>query len=266
MSTQSESPISWDDIIFENRNKSYGAYFIRKVYSKNVLIACALAFITISLALAYPKIAEFFKSEEEVVKKPKLSKVVSLEQPPPINPDQPPPPSVPPPPVKTIIKFLPPKVTDKEVVEEEKMPTIEEIKKNETGSENVVGDAEVKFEEPVQEVVKNDDDANKVFLAVEQSAEPIGGMAAFYAWVGKNLRYPASARRMGLEGKVFLKFIIEPNGVISNVEVIRGFNAECDREAVRVLSMAPKWKPGKQSGRAVRQAYNLPIIYKIADQ
>lgn len=266
MSKQNVNPESWDDMVFENRNKTYGAYFIRQVYSKNVLVACLLAFCTITIGLAYPKIAELFKGDDEAVKKPKLSKVVSLEQPPPINPDQPPPPSIPPPPVKTIIKFLPPKVTDKEVVEEEKMPTIEEIKKNETGSENVEGDAEVKFEEPVQEVVKNEDDANKVFLAVEQSAEPIGGMAAFYAWVGKNLRYPASARRMGLEGKVFLKFVIEPTGVISNVEVLRGFNTECDREAVRVLSMAPKWKPGKQSGRAVRQAYNLPITFKIADQ
>src|SRR5882762_8358585 len=217
MSTQGKNPQSWDDMVFENRNKSYGAYFIRKVYSKNVLMALLLALFTISFGLAFPTIAEFFKGDEDVVKKTRIKTTVTLDQPPPINPDQPPPPSIPPPPVKTIIKFLPPKVTEKEVVEEEKMPTIEEIKKNETGSEAVEGTGEVVFDEPVQEVVKDDGDANKVFTFVEQSAEPVGGLEAFYKWVGKTLRYPAAARRMGLEGKVFVKFVIEPTGVISNV-------------------------------------------------
>ncbi len=129
MSTQGKNPQSWDDMVFENRNKSYGAYFIRKVYSKNVLMALILALFTISFGLAFPTLAEFFKGDE-VVKKTRIKTTVTLDQPPPINPDQPPPPSIPPPPVKTIIKFLPPKVTEKEVVEEEKMPTIEEIKKN----------------------------------------------------------------------------------------------------------------------------------------
>ncbi|HLZ16059.1 MAG TPA: energy transducer TonB [Cyclobacteriaceae bacterium] len=259
------TPQSWEDMVFEDRNKSYGAYFIRKVYSKNVLISAILAFLVISFGLAFPTIAEFFKGDDVVVTKPKLKTTISLEQPPPINPDTPPPPSIPPPPVKTIIKFLPPKVTDKEVVEEEKMPTIEEIKKNETGSENVEGAGEVVFDEPVTEVVKDDGDANKVFTFVEQSAEPVGGLEAFYKWIGKTLHYPAAAKRMGMEGKVFVKFVIEPNGAISNVEVVKGFNGECDNEAKRVLTIAPKWKPGRQSGRAVRQAYTLPIAFKIAE-
>ncbi|MBS1507099.1 MAG: TonB family protein [Bacteroidetes bacterium] len=264
MSAESSISRSWEDIVFENRNKAYGAYFLRKTYAKHVVIAALLAFFTIGFVLAFPKIAEFFKSEE-VVEKPKLRTTVSLEQPPPINPDQPPPPNIPPPPTKTIIKFLPPKVTEKDVVEEEKMPTIEEIKTHETGSENVEGTTDVVFDEPVQEVVKNEDDTNKVFTFVEQSAEPVGGLEAFYKWVGKTIRYPAAARRMGLEGKVFVKFVIEPTGAISNVEVVKGFNGECDKEAVRVLSIAPKWKPGKQSGRAVRQAYTLPLTFKLSE-
>lgn len=255
---------SWEDMVFEHRNKAYGAYFIRKVYSKNVVISALLAFLTISFGLAYPRIAEFFKSDDDAAHKPKIRTTVSLEQPPPINPDQPPPPSIPPPPTKTIIKFLPPKVTDKEVVEEEKMPTIEEIKTHETGAENVEGTAEVVFEEPVQEVVK-EDDSNKVFTYVEQSAEPVGGMAAFYKWLGNNLKYPPSARRMGLEGKVFVKFIIEPDGTISNVDVSKGFDGACDREAVRAISSMPKWKPGRQGGRPVRQAYTLPVVFKLAE-
>ncbi|HCW08529.1 MAG TPA: energy transducer TonB [Cytophagales bacterium] len=265
MKPENNSKTSWDDLVFEHRNKAYGAYFIRQIYSKNVVIAALLALLTISFGLAYPKIAEFFKSDDEGTHKKKNKVTVSLEQPPPINPDQPPPPSIPPPPTKTIIKFLPPKVTDKEVVEEEKMPTIEEIKTHETGAENIEGNAEVVFEEPVQEVVKDDGDANKVFTFVEQSAEPIGGMAAFYKWLGNNLKYPPSARRMGLEGQVFVKFVIEPDGAISNVDVSRGFDGACDREAVRCISVMPKWKPGRQGGRAVRQAYTLPIRFKLAE-
>jgi len=265
MNVETTAPKGWEDIVFEHRNKAYGAYILRRIYSKHVVMASIFALLIMSFVLAYPQIAAFFKGDDVVVEKPKLRTTVSLEQPPPINPDQPPPPNIPPPPVKTIIKFLPPKVTDKEVVEEEKMPTIEEIKKNETGAENVEGTGEVVFDEPVQEVVKDDGDANKVFTFVEQSAEPVGGLEAFYKWVGKTLKYPAAARRMGLEGKVFVKFVIEPTGVISNVEIVKGFNGECDKEAQRVLSIAPKWKPGRQSGRAVRQAYTLPIAFKLAE-
>src|SRR5258706_8174015 len=131
MKAETTVPQGWEDIVFENRNKAYGAYFIRKIYSKNVTIASIGALLIISFILAFPSLAALFKSDV-VIEKPRLKTTISLEQPPPINPDQPPPPNIPPPPVKTIIKFLPPKVTDKEVVEEEKMPTIEEIKKNET--------------------------------------------------------------------------------------------------------------------------------------
>lgn len=265
MSTQGKNTQGWDDMIFEDRNKAYGAYFIRKVYSKNVLMAGIFALFVIFFGLASPTIAAFFKGNDEAIKKPRLKTTVSLEQPPPINPDQPPPPSIPPPPVKTIIKFLPPKVTEKEVVEEEKMPTVEEIKHNETGSENVEGTGEVVFEEPVQEVVKDDGDANKIFNFVEQSAEFPGGTEALYKWMGRNIKYPPSARRMGTEGTATCKFVIEPDGSISNVELLRGFDGACDREAMRVIGIMPKWKPGKQGGRAVRQAYVLPVKFRLSE-
>ncbi|MBS1682484.1 MAG: energy transducer TonB [Bacteroidetes bacterium] len=264
MSTN-ENPQKWEDIVFEHRNKSYGAYMLRMIYSKNVAMASGIALLIMAFMLAYPTLAELLKSDEDLSKKPKMMKQVSLEQPPPIQPDQPPPPDIPPPPVKTVIKFLPPKVTEKEVVEEEKMPTIEEIKQNETGSENIEGTGEVVFEEPVQEVVRDEGDGNKIFTFVEQSAEFVGGMEALGKWLNKNLKYPASARRMGLEGKVFVKFVIETDGRISAVEVTRGFDGACDKEAARVVSIMPRWKPGKQSGRAVRQAYTLPVWFKLAE-
>ena len=82
---------------------------------------------------------------------------------------------------------------------------------------------------------------------VEQTAAPQGGMPAFYEYVGKKLKYPAQARRMGIEGKVFVEFVIERDGSITDVKAIKGIGAGCDEEAVRVLQSAPKWKPGKQT-------------------
>ena len=257
---------SWEDMVFEHRNKEYGAYSIRKRYAKHVLLATIFAFLIFAFAMAYPTIAEFFKSQEVAEEKPTLRTVTVLDQPPPINPDTPPPPKLDiPPPVKTIIKFLPPKVTDKEIVEEEKMPTVEEIKQNDTGAENVEGTGDVVFEEPVKEVAKEEGDPNQVFVVVEQMPEFEGGVAAMMKFIQKNLKYPASARRMGVEGQVFVQFVIDNDGKVTEVQTMKGVSADCDKEAMRVISMMPRWKPGKQSGKPVRVRYVLPIKFKIAD-
>jgi periplasmic protein TonB len=254
---------SWEDIVFENRNKDYGAYLNRKSYSKSVVIAALITFLVLIFVLAFPAIKEFFGSlgdKEEVVVK--NTTVVSLDQPPPITPNQPPPPDIRiPPPVKTIIKFLPPKVTEKEVVEEEEMPTIEEIKQNETGSEEVQGDVTTTFEEPAPAVVE--EDVNKVFLVVEQPPEFDGGLEAMYKFISKNMKYPASARRMNIEGSVFVGFVVDADGKISEASIIKGISADCDKEALRVVQMMPKWRPGKQSGRPVRVKFVLPIKFKL---
>jgi len=254
---------SWEDIVFENRNKDYGAYLNRKSYSKSVVMAGGITFLVLIFVLAFPAIKEFFGSfgekEETVMKN---TTVVSLDQPPPISPNQPPPPDVRiPPPVKTIIKFLPPKVTDKEVVEEEEMPTIEEIKENETGSVDQEGTGEVIFEEPVEEA--KGEDPNKVFLVVEQPPEFEGGLEAMYKFISKNMKYPASARRMNIEGSVFVGFVVDADGKISETSIIKGISADCDKEALRVVQMMPKWRPGKQSGRPVRVKFVLPIKFRL---
>jgi protein TonB len=253
---------SWEDIVFENRNKEYGAYINRKSYSKSVVIATLLTFGVLALVFAAPYIKTWFESNNAGEEDNKLkTTTISLDQPPPITPNQPPPPDVRiPPPVKTVIKFLPPKVTEKEVVEEEEMPTIEEIKQNDTGSENIEGTVEAVFTEPVEEVKE---DPNKIFLVVEQPPEPEGGMEALTKFVQKNLKYPASARRMNIEGTAYVQFVIEPNGAVTEATVIKGISADCDKEALRVIQMMPKWKPGKQSGRPVRVRFVYPIRYRL---
>jgi protein TonB len=264
MSEQSLPSSNWDDIVFENRNKEYGAYLIRKVYSTHVLIALIISVAVLGIVLSYPAIVDFFFHQEAVSDAPlKTVRYTDLAPPPPINKNTPPPPKLDIPQVKKIIKFLPPKVTEKEVIEEEEMPTIEEIRHNETGAEEIEGTGEVIFDEPVQEIVDDGAGENEIFLVVEQAPEFEGGLAAMYKFIQKNMNYPAKARRMGIEGSVFVGFVVERDGTIADVQIIKGIDVDCDKEAVRVVSKMPPWKPGKQSGRPVRVRFVLPIKFRL---
>lgn len=100
-------------------------------------------------------------------------------------------------------------------------------------------------------------------FALEVQPEPDGGMAGFYSYINQNLKYPESAKAMGLEGKVFLLFVIDTDGAISDVEIIKGVSPDIDREALRVVQNAPNWKPGMQKGQAVKVRMRLPITFKI---
>jgi len=263
MKTEAAPQQLWEDIVFERRNKEYGAYLLRKIYSKHVVrAALIMLFLTIAI-LVYPSIAAYIRehSSKVEVEAPKLT-TVNLDQPPPITPNQPPPPKLDvPPPVKTI-KYVAPKVTKEEVVEEE-MPTQEELKQVEVSNVTVEGPTEVVFEEPVQEVVAEGNDDDKIFTVVEQQPEYPGGMEAMAKFLQKNLRYPSTARRMGVDGKVFVQFVVDREGKISDVQVIKGVSADCDKEAIRVVQSMPAWKPGKQNGKAVKARFVLPIRFKL---
>jgi len=266
MKTQDSDSMRWEDIVFERRNKSYGAYVIRNIYGKNVAIATLIALAIIGFVLAYPSISEYFTKDDDATEHElKSVKYTDLAPPPPIDKNVPPPPKLDvPPPVKTIIKFLPPKVTNKEVVEEEEMPTQEEVKQNDVGAENIDGTGDIVFDEPVEEVLKEESDDDVIFMVVEQPAEYPGGLEAMMKFIVKNMKYPAVARRMGVEGAVFVSFVVDREGKISEPQVIKGISAECDQEALRVIKQMPPWKPGKQNGKAVKSRFVLPIKFKLS--
>ena len=263
MKTEAAPQQLWEDIVFESRNKEYGAYLLRRIYSKHVVrAALIMLFLTLAI-IAYPYITAYIRAHtaEPIVEAPKLT-TVNLDQPPPITPNQPPPPKLDvPPPVKTI-KYVAPKVTKEEVVEEE-MPTQEALKQVEVSTVTQEGTEQVVFEEPVQEVVQAGNDDDMIFTVVEQQPEYPGGMEAMSKFIGKNLKYPSTARRMGVDGKVFVQFVVDKEGKISDVQVIKGVSADCDKEAVRVVQMMPAWKPGKQNGKAVKARFVLPIRFKL---
>lgn len=131
-------------------------------------------------------------------------------------------------------------------------------------------DIEMTEDTRIEEVIfVNNEDAvpeenvDEIFTIVEEQPSPVGGMKSFYAYVSKNLVYPSSARRMGLEGRVFVEFVVEKDGSLTDINAVKGPGGGCNEEAVRVISEAPKWNPGKQRGREVRVRMVLPIVFKL---
>lgn len=162
--------------------------------------------------------------------------------------EQPPPP--PPPPVEQpIIQEIPDEVEIEEKIE-------------------VNFDVDVKEETVIKEVViaeaPVEEKADEIFDVVETQPQPPGGMSGWNQYLSKNLKYPTQARRMGIEGTVIVVFVINTDGSIQDVEVLRGIGGGCDEEAVKVVQEAPNWEPGKQRGRPVRTRMRLPIRFKLS--
>ena len=109
-------------------------------------------------------------------------------------------------------------------------------------------------------VVAEDDE---IFIAVDQQPEFEGGYEAMMAFIKQNMQYPTNARHMKVEGTVHVSFVVSKTGEISDVRVLRGFMTECDKEAVRVVGVMPRWKPGKQNGRNVNVRFILPLKFKL---
>ncbi|HSG67464.1 MAG TPA: energy transducer TonB [Bacteroidales bacterium] len=102
-----------------------------------------------------------------------------------------------------------------------------------------------------------------IFTVVESMPEFLGGMQELYTYLGNNIKYPVMAKESGIQGKVYVTFVVERDGSITDVKVLRGIGGGCDEEAVRVVQSMPKWKPGKQRGKPVRVQYNLPVRFTL---
>jgi protein TonB len=111
--------------------------------------------------------------------------------------------------------------------------------------------------------VVEDEAKEEVFIIVEDQPKFEGGLDAFYKFVSDNLEYPKQAKFSGIEGKVFLQFIVEKDGSLGDIQVIKGIGGGCDEEAVRVVKASPKWQAGKQRGRPVKVKMSLPIFFKL---
>ena len=163
---------------------------------------------------------------------------------------QPPPPPPPPPMEQPVIQEIP----DEVKIEEKIDVNFDVDVKETTVIEEVV----------IKEVVIEEEKADQIFDVVETQPNPPGGMSGWNKYLSDNLKYPTQARRMGVEGTVIVVFVINTDGSIQDVEVLRGIGGGCDEEAVKVVTKAPKWEPGKQRGKPVRTRMRLPIRFKLS--
>ncbi|MDO7886181.1 energy transducer TonB [Hymenobacter cheonanensis] len=264
---------SLNDIVFEGRNKTYGAFELRRIYGRNVTRALIIGAALLALLVFIPAIAKMLED-----RKPKevlnLKENVLMDAPPLDEtkpPPPPPPPEAPPPPPPklTTVKFTPPVVKKDEEVKKEEVPDQEELKDKTVATVSVKGNTDApdlsdlsgEGTKPVEEVVET----NKVYTYVEQmpALPGGGGMGAIVAAIQKNVRYPAVDLRNQVEGRVFASFTVDENGDISDVKIVKGLSGTIDAETIRSIKALPKFIPGKQNGRSVKVSFTVPVTYKI---
>ncbi|SEP30672.1 energy transducer TonB [Mucilaginibacter sp. AW1-7] len=261
----------WIDVVFNLRNKSYGAYELRKDNSKNTSRALIYAIVFFVLVVSAPTIIAKIrglipKADDKV----KITDVVLLP-PPPVDQTKkpPPPPPEPPKPKVDQVRFPPPIVKPDNEVKEKDPPTVKELQVADPGQKDQKGDPnqEIRIDEPVgnsdiKQVVE--EDPNKIFASVENLPEFPGGQDKFIAYLSKTIRYPAVDRENGTQGRVILTFVVERDGSLTDIKVSRSLSPGTDAEAVRALKSSPKWKPGIQNGRPVRVQYSVPVSFALA--
>ena len=151
---------------------------------------------------------------------------------------------------------VPKQTTQLEIVEDD--VEVEDIEINAEVDQAEVIEEYVPVEVQEEEVVEQE-----IFQIVEEMPAYPGGDQKLMEFIAKGIKYPQIARETGIQGRVFVGFVVEPDGSVSNVKVLRGIGGGCDEEAMRVVKSMPKWKPGKQRGKAVRVSYMLPVNFKL---
>jgi len=264
---------NWNDIIFENKNKAYGAYELRQTSSKRHIIAmlgCLLIAIFITLL---PTLIETVKNlrpavsnidessvladlqqvDEEVEKQ---DEIVEATEPPP-------------PPLKSTIQFIEPEIVSaEEIKEDQELKSQEELQESkiQISTQSIEGTDEehgIDIAELEKQKVVAEDKQDKIFTVVEQNPEFPGGYAAMMKYLNENINYPTIASENGIKGRVTLQFVVNKEGIISQVKIVKGVDPSLDKEAVRVVESMPKWIPGKQNGKPVNVWFTLPVSFVL---
>ncbi|MCM1292888.1 MAG: energy transducer TonB [Bacteroides sp.] len=275
----------WRDLVFEGKNKDFGAYELRKNSPKrhNWAMVAVVVFI-LAVFLSSLLVSQVMKEEEQPKENKGQAEMVNYEE-------------------EAIEEEMPEEeafempeeqiVTEEEVLSQEKVTEIlikpddqvtepprsqDELQQSEVaaGAATVEGNSndiieakafveEVKPEPPAPPAPPKHDD-NKVFDSVEQDPVFPGGQAALLKYVADHLKYPPIAAENGIQGKVTVQFVVTKTGAVGQVKVVRGKDPELDKEAVRVVKSLPKFTPGKMNGHAVNVWYTLPITFRLAGQ
>lgn len=259
----------WLELVFEGKNKNYGAFRMRNTSGKRHRNAMILVFLFVCFIALLPTLIKTIESlrppreiideKRELADLQKIEEMVKKEN---IVEQQNAPP---PPPLKSTIQFTVPEITDEEIPEDQGLRSQDDVveAKQAISIANVIGNDDengVDIKDLDQHAVVVE---AEILSSVEVMPQFPGGEEEMMRYIASNLRYPTMAMEMGVEGRVVVRFVVNKNGEVSSVEVIRSLDPACDKEAMRVIKSMPKWIPGRQGGRAVSVYYNIPIVYKL---
>jgi protein TonB len=248
-----------EEIVFKGRNKEYGSYMLRKKYKRYVTTSLLIGLFILSVVVGYPLITAYINKSKLVREKEKEVGVTMERM---AQEEAPPPPPPPPPPEALVekVKFTAPVVVEDTTIETglTSMDDLNKTTTNEAPAEEV--EVEIKDEGP--KVIETPVQA-EIFTVVEEQPGYPGGEEARISFLQQNIRYPEEAKELGIQGRVFVTFVVEVDGSITDVRVLRGIGGGCDEEAIRVVRAMPKWVPGKQRGVPVRVQFNLPIKFTL---
>lgn len=266
----------WVDLVFEGRNKAYGAYRLRKSTTKRNILAMVAVVILLIVAFIILTVKNFVDEQRAKVAMTQVAELTNYKQPEKkaevkqkkveVEPER----VVER--VKSSIKFTAPVIKkDEEVKPDEELKTQDELMSTKTaiGTFDVKGNDDANGEIlKAKEVIAEPEppkheEENKVFDIVEQQPLFPGGPAALMKYLSDNTKYPVVAQENGVQGRVTVQFVVEKDGSISDVHVLRGVDPSLDKEAVRVVKSMPRWTPGKQNGITVRVNYRVPVLFRL---
>lgn len=263
--------LEWCDLIFKDRNKSYGAYRLRRDLGRRQTFALIAVSCVAVAALILPRLIRMAipEQKEEMVEVTQLSALDESE----VKDEnivRKVDPIAPPPALKSTIKFTAPVIKkDEEVSDEDELKSQNELAetKVQISIADVKGNDELNGKDiaDLQEVITQapEEVKEQPYTMVEQMPQFPGGNAELLKFVAKNLRYPTIAQENGIQGRVIVRFVVSASGKVEDVQVVRSLDPYCDKEAIRVVQSLPKWIPGKQNGRNVPVYFTLPITFKL---
>ena len=266
----------WVDLVFEGKNQSYGAYQLRKDTGKRnlkALITMFLIFAAIAaIVIAKVSIDNYIASRNAAIEADvELQSLAEKKEAKAEKKDEPEVEKIEIEHVKSSVAFTVPEIKkDEEVKEEQEIKSQDELQETNTaiGAFNVTGDDEVggevlKAKEVIAEPEPPKVEETKVFDVVEEMPQFPGGQAALLEYLAKNIKYPVVAEENGVQGRVIVTFVVERDGSITDVKVVKSVDPSLDKEATRVVKSMPKWQPGKQNGSAVRVKYTVPVQFRL---
>jgi len=260
MKIQESGTPQMDEIVFEKRNKMYGAYILRKMYNIQVNKALLIAIVILIAGLAYP-LATSYKTinhGRHIGNDGVITYMPDVTPPaePPVLPPAPPSTSE----IQKQVRFVPPQVVKGEIPDDMGLLSMDDINQ---ASNNVAVDVPIEKVAEKHVVVLEDPETTPPVITVEEMPSYPGGESERLKFLKDHIEYPKNAAENGIQGTIYFQFIVDSKGNITDVKILRGIGGGCDEEALRVIKMMPPWHPGKQNGRTVRVLYNMPVSFKL---